>query len=62
MKTSRIMVKKLQEKGIVVSARMNGVRVSPHFYNTEEELERLIEELESFKSTMPFSTVLSCVK
>jgi len=56
------MVKKLQEKGIVVSARMNGVRVSPHFYNTEEELERLIEELESFKSTMPFSTVLSCVK
>jgi len=62
VKTSRIMVKKLQEKGIVVSARMNGVRVSPHFYNTEEELERLIEELESFKSTMPFSTVLSCVK
>ena len=39
------MVKKLQEKGISVSARMNGVRVSPHFYNTEEELERLIEEV-----------------
>jgi len=38
-------VKNLQEKGIVVSERMNGVRVSPHFYNTEEELERLIEEV-----------------
>jgi len=38
-------VKKLQEKGIIVSARMNGVRVSPHFYNTEEEIERLIEEV-----------------
>jgi len=38
-------VKKLQEKGIIVSARMNGVRVSPHFYNNEEELERLIEEV-----------------
>jgi cysteine desulfurase/selenocysteine lyase len=37
-------VEKLEQKGIIVSARMNGIRVSPHFYNTEEELDRLIEE------------------
>ena len=34
----------LRKKGIIVSARMNGIRASPHFYNTKEELERLIEE------------------
>jgi len=38
---------KLREKGIIVSARMNGIRVSPHFYNTEQELDRLIEEVSS---------------
>ena len=38
---------KLRKKGIIVSARMNGIRVSPHFYNTEEELERLVAEASS---------------
>jgi cysteine desulfurase/selenocysteine lyase len=37
-------VEKLKQKGIIVSARMNGIRISPHFYNTEEELDRLIKE------------------
>jgi selenocysteine lyase/cysteine desulfurase len=37
--------KKLSEEGIIVSARMNGIRVSPHFYNTEEELEKLLSKL-----------------
>jgi len=36
---------KLGEKGIVVSARAHGIRVSPHFYNTEEEIDRLVEEI-----------------
>jgi cysteine desulfurase/selenocysteine lyase len=35
----------LDKKGIVVSARANGIRVSPHFYNTEEEIDRLTEEI-----------------
>jgi selenocysteine lyase/cysteine desulfurase len=35
---------KLAEKGIVVSARSRGIRVSPHFYNTEEEIDKLAEE------------------
>ncbi|MEM4704672.1 MAG: aminotransferase class V-fold PLP-dependent enzyme, partial [Candidatus Bathyarchaeia archaeon] len=37
---------KLAKKGIVVSARNNGIRVSPHYYNTEEEIEKLTTELQ----------------
>jgi len=37
-------VEELEKKGIVVSARANGVRVSPHFYNTEEEIEMMMKE------------------
>jgi selenocysteine lyase/cysteine desulfurase len=40
---------KLSRKGIIVSARANGVRVSPHFYNTEEEVDSLVEEIEKMK-------------
>ena len=36
---------KLKNKRIVVSARAHGIRVSPHFYNTEEEINKLIEEI-----------------
>jgi selenocysteine lyase/cysteine desulfurase len=36
--------RKLAEKGIIVSARSHGIRVSPHFYNTEEEIDKLVEE------------------
>ena len=35
----------LNRKGIIVSARAHGLRVSPHFYNTEEEIDKLIEEI-----------------
>lgn len=38
-------VEELREKGVIVSARMNGIRVSPHFYNTKEEIEEFIERL-----------------
>ncbi|MEM3700713.1 MAG: aminotransferase class V-fold PLP-dependent enzyme [Candidatus Bathyarchaeia archaeon] len=38
-------VAKLRQKGIVVSARAHGIRVSPHFYNTEDEIDKLIEEI-----------------
>jgi len=36
---------KLKYKGIVISARSHGIRVSPHFYNTEEEIDKLVEEI-----------------
>ena len=39
---------KLNKKGIVVSARSHGIRVSPHFYNTEEEIDKLIREIKQF--------------
>jgi len=35
----------LLKRGIVVSVRGGGLRISPHFYNTEEEIDRLISEL-----------------
>jgi len=38
-------VEKLKKKGIVVSARSHGIRVSPHFYNTEEEIDKFVEAI-----------------
>jgi len=39
--------KTLANKGIIVSARANGIRVSPHFYNTETEIDTLIKEVKN---------------
>ena len=33
------------EQGIGVAARAGRFRVSPHFYNTEEEIDRMLEAL-----------------
>jgi selenocysteine lyase/cysteine desulfurase len=41
-------VSNLKEKGIFVSARGKGVRVSPHFYNNEEDIDRLVDVLGQF--------------
>jgi cysteine desulfurase / selenocysteine lyase len=38
-------VRKLEEKRIIVSARGGGIRVSPHFYNNEEDVDILIRAL-----------------
>jgi selenocysteine lyase/cysteine desulfurase len=38
-------VRHLAEKGIIVDHRPGHVRVSPHFYNTEEELDRCVQAL-----------------
>jgi selenocysteine lyase/cysteine desulfurase len=35
-------VKKLQRRGVSVSARCGKVRISPHFYNTEEEIDQAL--------------------
>lgn len=43
------MEKKLNKKGIIVSARNHGIRVSPHFYNTEEEIDKLVKEVKTSK-------------
>jgi selenocysteine lyase/cysteine desulfurase len=42
---ARAAVRRCEDHGIVVRHRGGGVRVSPHAYNTSEELDRLIELL-----------------
>jgi selenocysteine lyase/cysteine desulfurase len=42
------LVRELGEQGIVVALRPRGVRVSPHFYNTTPEIERLLEAIQRF--------------
>lgn len=42
-------VRHLADHGIIVDYRPGHVRVSPHFYNTEEEVERCVEVLAAFK-------------
>jgi len=46
MRNPQEVTRKLGARGIVVSARNHGIRVSPHFYNTEEEIEKLVKEIE----------------
>ena len=36
-----------EKLGIVVSLREGAIRVAPHFYNTHEEIERLLAALPS---------------
>ncbi len=42
---------RLEEKGFVLSLRRGRLRVSPHFYNTEEEIDRLVAEVASVVSS-----------
>lgn len=44
-KNIRSIFEKLQKKNILVSLREGSIRVSPHFYNTQEEINRLLEFL-----------------
>lgn len=41
---------RLNERGIVVSPRMGGVRLSPHLFNHEEDIDRALEDLETILS------------
>lgn len=41
-----VVVEKLKEKKIIVSARGGGLRVSLHFYNNEEDIDALVKALE----------------
>jgi cysteine desulfurase/selenocysteine lyase len=42
---SRAVVRQLKEKGIIAAPRQGWVRLSPHFYISPEEIERVIEAL-----------------
>jgi cysteine desulfurase/selenocysteine lyase len=37
--------KSLQEQNVIVAPRVNTLRISPHFYNTEQEIDMLLEKL-----------------
>ena len=49
--TVKALVEKLQEKGIILAEREIGLkkiaRASPHFYNTEEEIIKTVNEIKS---------------
>ncbi|MCG3227687.1 MAG: aminotransferase class V-fold PLP-dependent enzyme, partial [Candidatus Heimdallarchaeota archaeon] len=40
-------VKKLRTKQIVTSSRFGGIRISPHFYNTKDDLDTFVSTLAS---------------
>ena len=44
---ARIVSRELQARKVLVAARHGNLRVSPHFYNNEEDLERFERELRS---------------
>jgi cysteine desulfurase / selenocysteine lyase len=54
--TVKVLVEKLQEKGIILAEREIGlkkiVRASPHFYNTEEEMIKTVNEIRSILNKM----------
>jgi selenocysteine lyase/cysteine desulfurase len=39
------LVSRLEEQGIVTSSRFGNLRISPHFYNEHEDIDRLMREL-----------------
>ena len=43
--TSEALYEKLYEAEIVGAVRGGGLRLSPHFYNTEEEIDRILDVL-----------------
>lgn len=38
-------VKKLVDENIIISSRYGGIRISPHFYNTHEDIDQLVQKL-----------------
>jgi len=44
-KNADSIAKQLLERGVVLSVRAGGLRISPHFYNTENEIDKLLSEL-----------------
>jgi len=44
VKNNRELEEKLYAHRIVASARVGGLRVSPHFYNTEDEIEEFLDK------------------
>lgn len=50
VKNNRELEKKLYENNVVVSARVGGLRISPHFYNREDEVYSFLSKLNELKN------------
>jgi len=48
MENAGALVESLREEGIVVAEREGAVRVSPHFYNSPDDIERLVSSIARF--------------
>jgi cysteine desulfurase/selenocysteine lyase len=46
----------LQKEGIVTTYRATGIRVAPHGYNTEEEIDRLLDAVAQLSRTAAAKT------
>jgi len=44
-KDMQVVFHRLEEKGFICALRENWLRISPHFYNTEDEIIRLVQEI-----------------
>lgn len=51
VKNNRELEKELYKSNIVVSARVGGLRVAPHFYNREEEVDLFLDKLNEIVKT-----------
>ncbi|MFD2564190.1 aminotransferase class V-fold PLP-dependent enzyme [Aquimarina rubra] len=49
IKGDQKMYNSLKEKNIITSLRGNGIRISLHFYNTKEDVTRLVDELHRYR-------------
>lgn len=49
VKNNRDLEAELYKRRIAVSARVGGLRISPHFYNSEEEIETFLKELRALR-------------
>lgn len=50
IRNSKDLIEHLRKKDIIVSYRDNGVRISPHAYNSIEEIKKLVKELKIWKN------------
>jgi len=49
VKDNKSAAKKLEVRDVLVAPRVGGLRVSPHFFNTKSDIDKLIEELQTLK-------------
>jgi len=47
-----LLVRWLAEEGIIVSSRDNNLRISPHFYNNQQDIDRLIDGLTKHRALL----------